>query len=160
MLGADTHARCRNRRHYHHLLLTVYRLIWAEAERRRQLRNTAVPFLSSSQGGGDSTSSGPRSPQRGTGTVWQRASSATTSEADDTLRSGTGQLWKRALKGMPFYRPDAMSGKGGNAGSDLDEPLPPGAPLQDGQGTERSLALHGAFAFLPKSAAAKAGGGW
>lgn len=147
-----------HRRHYHHLLLTVYRLIWLEAERRRIARGG--PYGPPTAASFDVSSSGPQRnvlPARGTGVSWIRIDETDDSNAD-VLRSGSGKSWKRVLRGMPFFRPDSLSGRGGASGSDLpyegtrdaqanapDAALPsppPGATNIEGQGTERSLALH------------------
>ncbi|CAO1620258.1 unnamed protein product [Parajaminaea phylloscopi] len=106
------------RRHYHHLLLTIYRIIWVEAEKRRQaLRGGAPPQpLATSEKDlewGQHASSGPRrptvSPARGTGVIWKRG-------GEHGIRpDGKGSGWRRVLQGMPFFRADSMSdfdGKG------------------------------------------------
>lgn len=104
------------RRHYHHLLLTLYRIIWLEAEKRRTaLRAGAAPTpLATSDKElewGQHASSGPRRrtvmPERGTGTVWKRG-------GEHGLRpDGKGTGWRRVLQGMPFFRPDALSDSDG-----------------------------------------------
>lgn len=144
-------------RHYHHLLLTVYRLIWLEAERRRMSAGGYSTAATSSYF--DVSSSGPQrtvSPSRGTGVSWVRADPSEEGAAG-VLKSGSGKSWKRVLRGMPFFRPDALSGQGGASGSDMPyegehrdaqehapsaHEAPPGASTIEGQGTERSLALH------------------
>ncbi|CEH15346.1 Predicted ATPase [Ceraceosorus bombacis] len=148
------------RRHYHHLLLTIYRMIFVEAERRREerqaMRSGQVVARSSAR---DISSSGPR---RGVGVRWVRESTKSTNAAssssaleedEDRMTSGRGTIWKRLLEGMPFYRPDVLSKRGGGmAGSDLNsKELRPGEALQGlGQGTERSLALHTAATLFLK----------
>ncbi|GAC96430.1 potential mitochondrial ATPase [Pseudozyma hubeiensis SY62] len=70
------------RRHYHHLLLDLYKIIWQEAERRR---------LAVRQGTPRSTAT----PEIGTGAVW--------------TRENRSSSWRRALRGMPFFRPDSLA---------------------------------------------------
>lgn len=103
------------RRHYHHLLLTIYRIIWLEAEKRRQaLRGGAPPQpLATSEKDlewGQHVSSGPRRtvlPSRGTGVVWKRG-------GEHGVRpDGKGSGWRRVLQGMPFFRPDSLSDSDG-----------------------------------------------
>lgn len=86
------------RRHYHHLLLTIYRIIWLEAERRRQALR-----------GGRSDAHDPTLarktvlPTRGTGVLWRRG-------GEHGVRpDGKGSGWRRVLQGMPFFRPDSLS---------------------------------------------------
>ncbi|KAE8249071.1 hypothetical protein A4X13_0g5351 [Tilletia indica] len=91
------------RRHYHHLLLEIYRIVWQEAERRRIAARGAY-FSSSPQedDGADLSSSGPRRtrlPQRGTGVVWKR----------ELAPDGQSTVWNRILEGMPFFRSNALS---------------------------------------------------
>lgn len=99
------------RRHYHHLLLTIYRIIWLEAERRRTgLRGGAPPTpMATSKKDlewGQHAASGPRRtvlPERGTGVLWKRG-------GEQGLRpDGKGTGWRRVLSGMPFFRPDSLS---------------------------------------------------
>ena len=78
------------RRHYHHLLLSIYRLIWVEAEKRRIATGTSQFF--------DHQNS---STDRGVGTVWDRVDRR-------RGRKSVGD-WARSLKGMPFLRPDRNS---------------------------------------------------
>lgn len=80
------------RRHYHHLLLAIYRLIWIEAERRRVTMGTSQFFIR------DTTY-----PERGVGAVWERV------ERVDKKGSKSLGDWARSLKGMPFLRPDSGS---------------------------------------------------
>ncbi len=70
------------RRHYHHLLLDLYKIIWEEAERRR---------ISVSQGMPRPTAT----PEIGTGAIW--------------TRENRSSAWRRALRGMPFFRPDSLA---------------------------------------------------
>lgn len=70
------------RRHYHHLLLDLYKIIWQEAERRRRAVQQGTPRPTAT-------------PQIGTGAVW--------------TRSHKSSAWRRALRGMPFFRPDSLA---------------------------------------------------
>ncbi|SPO24735.1 related to ATPase family protein [Ustilago trichophora] len=70
------------RRHYHHLLLDLYKIIWEEAERRRLAVSQGMPRPTAT-------------PEIGTGAIWTRANKAS--------------AWKRALRGMPFFRPDSLA---------------------------------------------------
>lgn len=134
-----------------HLLLAIYRTIFIEAERRREERQALRSGrLRATSEGRDLSSSGPR---RGVGVRWvretskaldQNDSSSSVGDEEDRMTSGRGTTWKRMLEGMPFYRPDVLSKRGGGlAGSDLDQKeLRPGEALHGlAQGTERSLAL-------------------
>lgn len=102
------------RRHYHHLLLTLYRIIWLETEKRRiALRGgqSPTPLATSDKEleWGQNASSGPRTvmPSSGTGTVWKRG-------GPHGLRpDGKGTGWRRVLQGMPFFRPDSLSDSDG-----------------------------------------------
>ncbi|CAD6884311.1 unnamed protein product [Tilletia controversa] len=93
------------RRHYHHLLLEIYRIVWQEAERRRiATRQGSFYSTSSDQPTDDDlSSSGPRRrttlPQRGTGVVWKR----------ELASDGQSTVWNRILEGMPFFRSNALS---------------------------------------------------
>lgn len=82
------------RRHYHHLLLGIYRLIWIEAERRRVTMGTSQFFMR------DTTY-----PERGVGSIWERV------DMPESSKRGAKSLasWARSLKGMPFLRPDSQS---------------------------------------------------
>ncbi|CBQ71768.1 related to ATPase family protein [Sporisorium reilianum SRZ2] len=77
------------RRHYHHLLLDLYKIIWEEAERRRIAVRQGMPRATAT-------------PEIGTGAVWTRDSTAATKAS----------AWRRALRGMPFFRPDSLADDG------------------------------------------------
>lgn len=105
-----------DRRHYHHLLLELYRLIWAEAERRRvALRGGAppTPLASMDTQSPSNNERGPSSvlPKLGTGVQWIRGGSegvrAGASASGPTSSRPTG--WRRVLDGMPFFRPDSTA---------------------------------------------------
>ncbi|KAJ1038274.1 hypothetical protein NDA11_001272 [Ustilago hordei] len=102
------------RRHYHHLLLDVYKIIWEEAERRR----ISV-----------STSTAPSTATReiGTGAIWTRTPGST---------GKTASAWRRALRGMPFFRPDSLA-------DDQSENLSY-VPGPDGDAVKTTLPLHAA----------------
>ncbi|KAL9939690.1 hypothetical protein V8E36_001507 [Tilletia maclaganii] len=104
------------RRHYHHLLLEIYRIVWREAERRRVAARAAAFAAPSSrqEDAGeeeedededeDLSSSGPRRrrttrPSRGTGVLWRR----------ELASDGKSTVWNRILDGMPFFRVNALS---------------------------------------------------
>ena len=74
------------RRHYHHLLLDLYKIIWDEAERRRIAVRQGQPRATAT-------------PEIGTGAVWTR----------DPTASNKASAWRRALRGMPFFRPDSLA---------------------------------------------------
>ncbi|CDR88669.1 related to ATPase family protein [Sporisorium scitamineum] len=74
------------RRHYHHLLLDLYRIIWEESERRRIAVRQGMPRATAT-------------PEIGTGAVWTR----------DTTAANKASAWRRALRGMPFFRPDSLA---------------------------------------------------
>ena len=78
------------RRHYHHLLLDLYKIIWEEAERRRLAVRQGMPRATAT-------------PEIGTGAVWSR----------DPTASNKGSAWRRALRGMPFFRPDSLADEAG-----------------------------------------------
>lgn len=82
------------RRHYHHLLLHIYRLIWIEAEKRR--------LLAEGQGGSRPTVH----PQRGVGSIWERMEGgkdpSPSSESRRQRKSVTD--WKQTFRGLPFFR--------------------------------------------------------
>jgi predicted ATPase len=82
------------RRHYHHLLLGIYRMIWIEAERRRVTIGTSQYFMR------DTTY-----PDRGVGAIWERV------DKPESNRRGSKTLasWAKSLRGMPFLRPDSSS---------------------------------------------------
>nr|CDI52426.1 related to ATPase family protein [Melanopsichium pennsylvanicum 4] len=73
------------RRHYHHLLLDLYKIIWEEAERRRLAVAQGMPRATAT-------------PEIGTGAIW--------------TRTNKGSAWRRALRGMPFFRPDSLADNG------------------------------------------------
>lgn len=77
------------RRHYHHLLLSIYRMVWVEAERRR---------VEAQWNGGETVL-----PDRGVGALWER-------QETEAPRGGgrikTVSQWARKLRGMPFRRSD------------------------------------------------------
>lgn len=131
------------RRHYHHLLLEVYRIIWAEAERRRiSLRGGAPPIPLTDLAAKDTSSSGPRNvlPKHGTGVYWKKKSK------DDDKDGKSTSSWTRILSGMPFFRPDSDSPGG------FHEPSKPFLDLPDGR-TEISnttLPLHVAATLFLK----------
>ncbi|TKY86708.1 hypothetical protein EX895_004348 [Sporisorium graminicola] len=79
------------RRHYHHLLLDLYRIIWEEAERRRIQVRQGTPRATAT-------------PEIGTGAVWTR----------DSTAANKASAWRRALRGMPFFRPDSLADEGDN----------------------------------------------
>ncbi|EST07530.1 ATPase, AFG1-like protein [Kalmanozyma brasiliensis GHG001] len=74
------------RRHYHHLLLDLYKIIWEEAERRRLAVRQGTPRATAT-------------PEIGTGAIWQR----------DPGAPKSASAWRRALRGMPFFRPDSLA---------------------------------------------------
>lgn len=74
------------RRHYHHLLLDLYKIIWEEAERRRIAVKQGQPRATAT-------------PEIGTGAIWTREPGAPKSAS----------AWRRALRGMPFFRPDSLA---------------------------------------------------
>lgn len=84
------------KRHYHHMLLSIYRMVWVEAERRR--------IDAESQWG----SSESVLPDRGVGVVWER-------QEQNQIGSRTKSIsqWAKKLRGMPFLR----------AGSDSPPPV-------------------------------------
>lgn len=138
---------CYLRRHYHHLLLEVYRIIWAEAERRRvSLRGGAPPTpLASSESdlaSKDTSVSGPKHvfPKHGTGVYWKK-----TAKENQTSEKSISS-WTKYLSGMPFFRPDSDSPGG------FHEPSKPLLDLPDGK-TEISnttLPLHVAATLFLK----------
>lgn len=77
------------RRHYHHLLLDLYKIIWEEAERRRIAVSQGVPRPTAT-------------PEIGTGAIWTRTPGA----------GKSASAWRRALRGMPFFRPDSLAEEG------------------------------------------------
>lgn len=77
------------RRHYHHLLLDLYKIIWEEAERRRIAVRQGMPRPTAT-------------PEIGTGAIWTR----------DPRASNKASAWRRALRGMPFFRPDSLAEDG------------------------------------------------
>lgn len=85
------------RRHYHHLLLSIYRLIWIEAERRRVTIGTSQFFTR------DTTF-----PERGVGAIWEKKPD-TPSSGSNTGRGKSLADWARSIRGMPFLRPDRSS---------------------------------------------------
>ncbi|KAK0559639.1 hypothetical protein OC844_004268 [Tilletia horrida] len=92
------------RRHYHHLLLEIYRIVWQEAERRRVAARAAyfTEQEADAEGELDLSSSGPRrttQPKRGTGVLWRR----------ELAPDGQSTVWKRILDGMPFFRSNPLS---------------------------------------------------
>ncbi|CAO1615421.1 unnamed protein product [Sympodiomycopsis kandeliae] len=134
------------RRHYHHLLLTLYRLIWVEAEKRRTALRGGMPPtpLATSEKeleGGQYASSGPRRtvlPQRGTGTVWQRG-------GEHGVRSdGKGSGWRRVLQGMPFFRPDSLSDSDGARQMTENEKLAQVTTANLAAASNTTLPLHAA----------------
>lgn len=76
------------RRHYHHLLLDLYKIIWQEAERRRLAVSQGMPRPTAT-------------PEIG-GAVWMR----------DPRAQNKASAWRRALRGMPFFRPDSLADDG------------------------------------------------
>ncbi|KAK0554041.1 hypothetical protein OC846_002262 [Tilletia horrida] len=97
------------RRHYHHLLLEIYRVIWQEAERRRIAARESYYAATEAQQAADDdddtrdlSSSGPRRstrPKRGTGVFWKK----------ELATDGKTTVWNRILDGMPFFRANALS---------------------------------------------------
>ncbi|PWN51519.1 hypothetical protein IE53DRAFT_47792 [Violaceomyces palustris] len=108
------------RRHYHHLLLDLYRIIWEEAERRRKALY-AQPSRSTV------------SPKHGTGVVWKKGGPDAAKEVNGKKKEG----WKRVLEGMPFFRPDSLSeGEGSPPTAEIPGP--------DGDVAKTTLPLHAA----------------
>lgn len=93
--------RTKFRRHYHHLLLHIYRLIWLEAERRRiraAERGVSPAAAAEMLAAGEAASS--VKPDRGVGAVWERSESGGRTK-------GTGKSitdWARSFRGMPFRK--------------------------------------------------------
>ena len=106
------------RRHYHHLLLDLYKIIWEEAERRR---------IALRHGGSRQTVL----PKIGTGSIWKRGGSQMV-DANDPKNS---QGWRRVLEGMPFLRPDSLSEDTQNLAY---------VPGPDGDVVKTTLPLHAA----------------
>lgn len=140
------------RRHYHHLLLTIYRLIWLEAERRRQ------GF------GAFGTPAGGVAPERGVGAVWQRVEA---SEEDQGAHKGRRKKslgeWARTIRGgVPFLRPSRDSPVPPSAfdGTDIDEEARKGmdvVKLAQMERQEENVAgmAHGMGTTLPMHVAAQ-----
>ncbi|EPQ26605.1 uncharacterized protein PFL1_05926 [Pseudozyma flocculosa PF-1] len=111
------------RRHYHHLLLDLYKIIWDEAERRR---------IALRQGGPRKTVA----PRRGLGGVWVREGKGKGKAAPASDASPDNQRgWKRLLEGMPFMRYDSLEDKPADA---------PDIPGPDGDVVKTTLPLHAA----------------
>lgn len=135
------------RRHYHHLLLTIYRIIWVEAEKRRQaLRGgqPPQPLATSNQDleWGEHASSGPRrnpmGHQRGTGAVWVPGG------PHGVKPDGKGTGWRRVLQGIPFFRPDSLSDWDGQGGRSNNERLYKEATANLVTASGTTLPLHAA----------------
>ncbi|CAO1618705.1 unnamed protein product [Jaminaea pallidilutea] len=134
------------RRHYHHLLLTLYRVIWLEAEKRRQaLRGGAPPQPTATSDKdlewGRHASSGPRRavmPERGTGVVWERGGQ------HGVRADGKGSGWRRVLRGMPFFRADSLSDSDGQGAMTENEMLYQEATANLANASSTTLPLHAA----------------
>ncbi|UZJ52418.1 hypothetical protein CBS101457_001738 [Exobasidium rhododendri] len=86
------------RRHYHHLLLSIYRLIWIEAERRRITMGTSQYFMKDNV-----------FPERGVGAIWEKTNRPESGGRGGSRGNKSIGDWARSLKGMPFFRPDQGS---------------------------------------------------